>query len=232
MGGTLADNAPRWEIKAKERLRTNLRKATRDIRKLLDEDAAEARTRLMVTEFLVNGLGFDAMTDLDPEFATRGDYADYLLKLNSQPIAFVEVKRVRVKLTDRHLRQVESYALRHESIDWAILTNGRVWRVYRIERGRPVEAVCLSEVDLLDGRTPAPHASALLPMTREGFQHGYVDHLWEKSRSMNPRLIRELLLSDKVIAALRSEIRRRTHHLVDPNDLMRTIRDEVVRPIQ
>jgi hypothetical protein len=43
----------------------------------------------------------------------------------------------------------------------------------------------------------------------------------------------DAILSDRVIAALRSKARSRTHHLVDANDLMHAaVRDELFRKIR
>ena len=65
-------------------------------------------------------------------------------------MAFIEVKRVATKLSTRHLRQVEMYAV-NEGVEWIILTNGSVWQVYRITGGLPVVIDLALEVDLLGG---------------------------------------------------------------------------------
>jgi hypothetical protein len=41
---------------------------------------------------------------------------------------------VATKLSTRHLRQVEMYAV-NEGVEWIILTNGSVWQVYHITGG-------------------------------------------------------------------------------------------------
>jgi predicted type IV restriction endonuclease len=48
-------------------------------------------------------------------------------------VAFIKVKRVATNLSTRHLRQVETYAV-NEGVEYIILTNGSVWRVYHLTR--------------------------------------------------------------------------------------------------
>jgi hypothetical protein len=84
---------------------------------------------LLVTDFLCDGLGFDKYADLTTEYQVKGEFADYGLRIDRELVAFIEVKRVATKLSTRHLRQVEMYAV-NEGVEWIILTNGSVWRVY------------------------------------------------------------------------------------------------------
>ena len=59
------------------------------------------------------------------------------MPIDRELVAFIEVKRVATRLSTRHLRQVEMYAV-NEGVEWIILTNGSVWQVYHITGGLPV----------------------------------------------------------------------------------------------
>lgn len=50
-------------------------------------------TRLLVTDMLCYGLGYDKFDDLTTEFAVRGEFADYGVRIDKQLVAFIEVKR-------------------------------------------------------------------------------------------------------------------------------------------
>jgi hypothetical protein len=80
-------------------------------------------------------------------------------------VAFIEVKRVATKLSTRHLRQVEMYAV-NEGVEWIILTNGAVWQVYHITGGLPVVIDLALEIDLLGDEPPAHSQPTLLPESR------------------------------------------------------------------
>ena len=52
-------------------------------------------------------------------------------KLDSTSIGIAEVKSAGTALNNNHLRQVVNYGA-HKGIEWVLLTNGIVWKVYRI----------------------------------------------------------------------------------------------------
>jgi hypothetical protein len=129
-------SAPKWEIEARDRLRVAIRRFSKPLADLVARDANEGDTRLLVTDFLCDGLGFDKYADLTTEYQVKGEFADYGLRIDRDLVAFLEVKRVATKLSTRHLRQVEMYAV-NEGVEWVILTNGSVWQVYPHHRWAP-----------------------------------------------------------------------------------------------
>jgi Type I restriction enzyme R protein N terminus (HSDR_N) len=99
--------------------------------------------------------------DLTTEYGVRGEFADYgiPIPIDKQLVAFVEVKRVATKLSARHLRQIEMYAV-NEGVEWMVLTNGREWRAYHLSGGLPVEVDLALEVDLLADGSPRKKPSS------------------------------------------------------------------------
>ncbi|MFI0431780.1 MAG: hypothetical protein ACH36H_01400 [Candidatus Nanopelagicales bacterium] len=57
--------------------------------------------------------------------------------MDRQLEAFIEVKRVSQRLSERHLRQVQQYAV-NEGVEWMVLTNGQIWQAYHLTGGLPV----------------------------------------------------------------------------------------------
>src|SRR5215211_6371703 len=102
-----ARSAPKWETEARDRLRAAIRRFSKPLADLVARDANEGDTRLLVTDFLCDGLGFDEYADLTTEYQVKGEFADYGLRIDRELVAFIEVKRVATKLSTRHLRQVE-----------------------------------------------------------------------------------------------------------------------------
>ena len=100
---------PVWEEKARQRLMKAIARHKKALVDLCDRDANEADTRLWINH-LVDGFGFDEFKEISTEFGVRSEYADYLLKLDQQPVCFVEVSGARPDFYDRHLAQVERYA--------------------------------------------------------------------------------------------------------------------------
>jgi len=102
---------PKWETVARERMKAALKKFSKPLSDLVARDANEGDTRLLVTDMLCEGFGFDKYSELTTEYRVKGEFADYGIRLDKDLIAFLEVKRVATRLSSKHLRQVESYAV-------------------------------------------------------------------------------------------------------------------------
>jgi predicted type IV restriction endonuclease len=74
------------------------------------------------------------------------------------------VKRCATKLGDKHLRQVQSYAV-NEGVEWVWLTNGQLWQVWHLTGGLPVVMDLAIEVDLLDQTTTQAKCDQLFDLT-------------------------------------------------------------------
>lgn len=105
---TTTKSGPKWVADARDEIRGGLRKFQKPLTDLVERDANEGDTRLLVTDFLCYALGYDKYEDLTTEFAVRGEFADYGIRIDKQLVAFIEVKRAAQKLNARHLRQVET----------------------------------------------------------------------------------------------------------------------------
>jgi predicted type IV restriction endonuclease len=188
---------------------------------LKEKDAAEADTRHLVTDFLVDVLGYDKYENLTAEFSVKGDWADYGIRVDKQLLAFVEVKRISQKLAESHLRQVESYALR-EGVQWAILTNAQVWQAYQVvaSKGQQSEVTLVFEVDILDeSLKPGTKTDLLFLISREGLTRGRLAEYLSAQNAISPKTLRSVLTSSDVLDAVRREIRKKTKHNVDVKDI-------------
>jgi predicted type IV restriction endonuclease len=220
---------PKWEEEAGTRIRNSLKRLSKPLVEEVKRDANEADTRLLVTEILCEALGYHRFEDLDTEYAVKGQFADYGLRIDRQLIAFVEVKRCATKLGPKHLRQVETYAL-NEGVEWIILTNAVTWQLYHLEGGLPVAVDLVLEVDLMGDGPPAKLVGDLLPMTREATKRGALDALWRQMRATSPQSIGRAVLAPSVLKALRSEMHRQTGHLSSMDEIARLVKETVLRP--
>jgi hypothetical protein len=221
--------APKWEAEARDRLRTAVRRFSKPLADLVARDANEGDTRLLVTDFLCDGLGYDKYADLTTEYQVKGEFADYGLRIDRDLVAFIEVKRIATKLSTKHLRQVEMYAV-NEGVEWVILTNGSVWQVYHITGGLPVVIDLALEVDLLGDEPPAHKVGQLFYLTRESLKRRQIDELWKAKRATSPTSLAQVLVSDNVTEAIRKELWRQTGHRVDTAEIVRLLTDTVLRP--
>lgn len=216
-------SVPVWEAKSKEALKAFLKKNTKALTALLERDAVEGDTRTFVTDMFVEGFGFDKYEELTAEYLVKGEFADIGIRIDKQIQAFVEIKRVSVALKDQHLRQVKTYAA-NEGVEWAILTNGRIWEVYHISNSTPLTHTLVFSVDLLSDQTPAQKVEKLWQLSREAMKRDILSNEWKSVSALRPDVIAQALSSEDVLKVLRAQIRKQTNQLVDPVKLKESVR--------
>lgn len=220
---------PKWEQDARAALKAAMKRFTKPLEDLIARDANEGDTRLLVTDFLCEALGYDKYADLTTEYAVRGEFADYGVRIAKELVAFIEVKRCTTKLNLRHLRQVEMYAV-NEGVEWMILTNGRVWQVYHLTGGLPMVVDLALEVDLLDDSPASDKVAALFYLARESLRRRLIDDLWKVRAATSPKSLGDVIASEPVVEMVRRELRKRTGHLVPMEELTRLICETVLAP--
>lgn len=222
---------PKWEQEARDEIKAAVRRYAKPLADLVHRDANEGDTRLLVTDFLCTGLGYDKYEDLTTEFAVRGEFADYGVRIDKQLVAFIEVKRAAQKLNVRHLRQVETYAVK-EGLEWVMLTNGQVWRAYHVfaTTGQQVEVNLALEVDLLSDESPAKKVESLFFLHRSALKRGLISDLWQRKAATAPAALADVLLTEPVVDAIRKQIRKVSGYNPEPDELTRILRTEVIRP--
>jgi predicted type IV restriction endonuclease len=221
--------APKWETVARERVRAAIRRFHKPLTDLVERDANEGDTRLLVTDFLCEGLGFDKYDDLTTEYQVKGEFADYGVRLDKQLIAFIEVKRCTQKLGLRHLRQVQMYAV-NEGVEWMILTNGQVWQVWHMTGGLPAIVDLALEIDLLSDVGLQTKTEALFHLSKEAIKRRLLDELWKAKAATSPRSLATIITSEAVLEAVRKELRRQTTYNSDVLEIKRIIENEMLRP--
>lgn len=218
-------SSPLWESKSKETLKNFLKKNTKSLTSLLERDAVEGDTRTFVTDMLVEGFGYDKYEELTAEYLVKGEFADIGIRIDKQIHAFVEIKRVSVALKDQHLRQVKTYAA-NEGVDWAILTNGRIWEVFHISNTTPLTHTLVFSVDLLSEQTPSQKVEKLWRLSREAMKRDVLIDEWKAVSALSIDVISEAITSDEVLKVLRSQIRKKTKQLVDETKLKAILRSK------
>lgn len=224
-----APSAPKWETDAREQVKAAVRKFQKPLADLVARDANEGDTRLLVTDLLCEGLGYDKYEDLTTEYQVKVDFADYGVRVDKQLVAFIEVKRCTQALNQKHLHQVQSYAV-NEGVEWMMLTNGRNWQLWHMTPGLPVQMDMVLDVDLLSDDTVAKKADQMFYMSRIAFKKHAVDEVWKTRAAMSAKAITKIVLSETVVEAVRKELRRQTKYNAEAVQIEAVLRNEIVRP--
>ncbi len=220
---------PKWETTARDNVRAGLRRYAKPLNEMIARDANEGDTRLLVTDILCDMLGYDKFADLTTEYQVKGEFADYGVRIDKDLVALIEVKRVATKLNQRHLRQVEMYAV-NEGVEWIILTNGAVWQVYHLTGGLPIQVDLVMQIDILDGTPTAKKVDGLYYLHREAMKRQAIDDLWLARRATSPKSLALAILSDAPLTQIRRELKRTTGHSIENTELAELLRESVIRP--
>lgn len=221
--------APKWEQDVRDRLKSAIKKFARPLQDLVERDANEGDTRLLVTDFLTEGLGYDKYSDLTTEYQVKGEFADYGIRIDKELVGFLETKRVATKLSMKHLRQVQMYAV-NEGVEWLILSNGAAWQVYHLTGGLPVVVDLAFEVDLLSPQTVAEKANSLFYLTRESLKRRQIDELWKAKAATSPKSMGKVLTSPEVLTVVRRSLRKTTGQNIEESEIKSVLREKVLRP--
>lgn len=187
------------------------------------KDINESDTSNIINDILGDVLGYDKFFDVTTEYKIRGQYADYGIRIKNKIYAFIEVKAINITLNQNHLFQVASYAV-HEGVDWAILTNGNVWQLYRIENTKPIKLNMVTSIDLFDKELRFPEKCLLFAaFHKKSLTSGYVESLWKEKTCINPEAIKKIIRSKAGIDFLRKQIKRQSGYKVDPERIQKLL---------
>jgi hypothetical protein len=174
--------------------------------------------------------GFDKFTELTSEHAIRGTYCDLAVRIEEKLVELVEVKSAGTTLDDRHVKQAIDYAA-NEGVVWVVLTNGSVWRLYEVIFGKPIDKRLLVEVDLTTLNPKRDDCvDCVAPFLKEGFAKGVQEELRDRQDATSRYILSALILNNEsVIGTIRRELRRVVDVLVDDGEIIKVLREEVIK---
>ena len=171
-------------------------------------DVNESDTVIIVTDLLSEMFGFDKYADVTSELAIRGSYCDLATKIDEKVCCLYEIKSAGLDLKDVHTKQAVDYAA-NKGVDWVVLTNASVWKIYRVIFGRPVDYEIVAEFDLL---TLDPKDSndlgVLYLLCKEAFHKSVLEEYSEQRQALSRFTIAAVVLSPAVLQTIRRELRR------------------------
>jgi predicted type IV restriction endonuclease len=133
-------------VRVRERLVAGLKRLVPIVQQQKARDVSEADTVTLVKDLLAEVFGYDKYAELTSEHAIRGTYCDLAVRISDKLLKLVEVKSAGTTLDDRHVKQAVDYAS-NQGVEWVILTNASVWRLYGVIFSKPIDKRLLAEVD-------------------------------------------------------------------------------------
>ncbi len=199
-------------------------------------DSNEAETRRRIERIFENLMGYDVFKHLSRERAVRRagetEHVDFTIQLEegeeAKPAVMVEIKRVNVDLSRKHLKQVSSYAI-NAGCEWILLTNSREWKLYHVSFGQPPVTKLIHSWNILTDDVSVL-AKCFELISFKSIRKGTLDELWQKTNVLNPRNLLQAILSESSMKVLKRDLKKtqeclyptRTLCLVSDGCLMRS----------
>ena len=219
---------------AKQKLDKETRKAILDARKWIQDvakmDGNEAQTRARIERMFETIMGYHAFEHITREYAVHGvgdtDHCDFAIQLNlketSKPDLLVEIKRVNIDLSLKHLKQAASYAI-NLGCEWVLLTNGKEWKLYHISFNQPPQTKLIDSWNLIDD-SPISLADKFGLIGYQNIKKDGLSRLWEKSNVLTAQNILKAILSEESVVLIRRKLNKVSDVTVSPEELIGAIR--------
>ena len=212
-----------------ERLAAGLKHFQPIVAAAKSRDVNESDTSMIITDILAEIFGYDKYTEITRELTIRGTHCDLATRIDGKYQMLIEVKAIGIDLRGGHAKQAVDYAA-NQGVEWVALTNGAIWKVFRVMFTKPIETELVLEFDFLSlSPKSGAHLENLYLLTRESMVksglYAYHDHLQATSKFY----LAAVVLSDPVIDTIRRELRRVSEAKVEADDLRTLLKDEVFK---
>jgi len=171
-------------------------------------DVNESDTVIIITDMLSEIYGYDKYSEITSESAIRGTFCDLATKIDGVIQFLIEAKAVGQELKDSYVKQAVDYAA-NKGVDWVILTNGVLWRIYKVTFSKPIDQELLCEVNFLSLLPKDVEALDLLYLlTKEAWVKSALGDYYDQKQALSRFCLAAMVLSDPVLGVLRREIKR------------------------
>lgn len=209
--------------KVAARIATELKRYQGILAHALQRDVSEADTVVIVADILSDVMGYNKYQHVTSQYAIRGTYCDLAVKVDEDLRFLIEVKAIGIALKDGHVKQAIDYAA-NQGIEWVVLTNGAVWRVYKVQFAQPIEKVLVCEIDVL---ATSPKSIDVIEsfgnLSREAFSKGSMAELLQQKQLTSKFAVAAVLVDEPIVDQLRKELRRLSPGLKVDNEYLRTL---------
>ena len=216
--------------KVADRITTQLKPYQAILNQALQRDVSESDTCRIISDMLSDVFGYNKYEHVTTEHSIRGTFVDLAVQVDDDVRFLIEVKAIGVPLKDGHVKQAIDYGA-NKGVEWIVLTNGAIWRVYKIIFAQPIDKALICEVDILALSNRSPEILECFGnLSKEGFSKGSMSDLLHQKQITSKFALASVLLSDSLVEELRRELRRLSPGLrVESEWLRTTLADQVIK---
>jgi len=211
-----------------ERLVAGIKKFQPILTLAQSHDANESDTVIIITDMLSEIFGYDKYSEITSEKAIRGTFCDLATKVNDVIQSYIEAKAINQELKEGYVKQAVDYAV-NGPVDWVVLTNGIVWRVYKVIFSKPVDHELVVEINFLalNHHNPADLESLFL-LTKESWAKSALSDYYDQKQALSRFSIGAVLLTEPVLTIVKRELKRISPDVKIDIDQIRTVLEQEV----
>ncbi|MBI1931268.1 MAG: type I restriction enzyme HsdR N-terminal domain-containing protein [Ignavibacteriales bacterium] len=216
--------------KVYDRLSAGIKKFQPILNNAKSRDVNESDTVIIITDLLSEVFGYDKYSEITSEFMVRSTYCDLAIKLDGKLTFLLEVKAIGLELKDTFVKQAVDYAA-NQGIDFVVLTNGSIWRVYKISFTKPIDQELVFEFDFLSlNYKNSDDIDRLSLLSKEGWLKSFLYDYHSQKQALSKFFLGALILSDPLIEVVRRELRKISPDVkVNPEQIREVIFKEVLK---
>lgn len=181
----------------------NLKTLHKRLTEIGEQCGSEEQVRIWCIDVLKAALGYES-SHIDTEVCALGQRIDIALKEDDKIFLVIECKNPRSKLPAAVRDQAVMYAV-NKSADWAVATNGAIWKLWRVvpRKGQDPIAIPVFDIALLDedGISDADVANFYL-LTRRALFNGETTAEFHRQEAANEQRILRAMNSERVVTAV------------------------------
>lgn len=172
------------------------------------KDINESDTVVIITDILNELFGFDKYSEITSEYAIKKTFCDLAIKVDGKLRFLIEAKAIGLELKDDYIRQAIDYGA-NAGVDWVILTNGHIWKVYKISFAKPIEKEMVYEIDLLNlSHKKQSDLDMLYCISKEGLGKSVLEEYHLQKQALSRFFIGQIVLTDAVIDSIKKTLKK------------------------
>ncbi len=214
--------------KVNDRLITGIKRFQPVLALAKTRDLNESDTVTIVTDILSEIFGYDKYSEVTSEYAIRNTFVDLAIKLDGVLSMLIEVKAIGLELKDAFVKQAVDYAA-NQGVDWVLLTNGAIWRAYKVSFTKPIDQELVLELDLQSvSHKNKDDIETLFLLTKEGQLKSSLGEYQTQRQALSRYSLSALIQSDTIVDTIRLELRRLSPGVKIEQDEIRTVLSQEV----
>ena len=193
-------------------------------------DVNESDTVIIITDMLSEIFGYDKYSDITSEHIIRSTYCDLAVKLDGAIQALIEVKAVGLDLKEQYVKQAIDYAS-DQGVDWVVLTNGSLWRIYNVIFEKPVNMELVTEIDFCALNPKNDRDVELLYLlSKEGWVKSALGDYHTQRQALSRFYIGATVVSEPIVTAIRRQLRQLSPDVrIDVEQIRAVLSQEVIK---